>query len=98
MAQTNEWVEALGGRGNITLVIDTTRELYGKWGLPLTGVAHTFGLTSLSQVVSLAWNEGIYNRATKGKCRIVALSLTIKTQLHARHTMAEQWILWHQGR
>lgn len=64
--QTDEWVAALGGKGQIELVIDTSRELYGKWGLGLTGVSHTFGWTALSQVVSLAWQEGIYNRPTKG--------------------------------
>ncbi|CCG81690.1 Predicted protein [Taphrina deformans PYCC 5710] len=65
-ADTNEWVAALGGAGQIEVLIDTSREVYGRWGLGLTGVSHTFGWSALSQVVALAWNESIYNRPTKG--------------------------------
>lgn len=28
---------ALGGKGQIEVLIDNSRELYGKWGLGLTG-------------------------------------------------------------
>lgn len=58
---------ALGGSGEITVVVDESRNLYGKWELGLTGVGHMFGWTSLTSVFSLAWNEGIYNRSTKGE-------------------------------
>lgn len=48
------------------MVIDTDRRIYGAWGLGQTSLMHFFGYASLSNVWTLATQQGIKNRTTKG--------------------------------
>lgn len=62
----DRWVSALGGTGRVEVLVDPSRVLYGKWGLGLSGISANIGLTPLTEVAKLAYNEGIYNRAANG--------------------------------
>merc|ERR1712093_614824 len=30
---TTDWLDSIGGKGNVRIIVDDKRELYGKWGL-----------------------------------------------------------------
>ncbi|ORY77759.1 hypothetical protein BCR37DRAFT_394847 [Protomyces lactucae-debilis] len=66
--ETQVWIDSLNlAHGKqIKIVIDTSRELYGQWGLGQTSLLHWLGYNSLSSVWTLATQQGIRNRTTKG--------------------------------
>lgn len=63
---TAKWCEAIGGTGDVRLLIDKERALYAKWGLGRSSLAHFMGRESLREVARLARTEGIRNRHPDG--------------------------------
>lgn len=66
---TNKWLEAVGGAGPIEVVVDHGRELYGQWGLGVSSFWHVLNPWSMSEVVKLGRNKGIWNRPTESGSR-----------------------------
>ncbi len=64
-AATGEWCEAVGGRGDVDLVIDEERSLYAAWGLGRSSLGHFMGLASLRAVGEQA-RRGVRNRHPHG--------------------------------
>ena len=62
---THEWVRAVGGLGDVTVVTDPARESYAAWGLGRTSVRHFAGRRSLGQAARLA-RAGVRNRHPDG--------------------------------
>lgn len=63
---TEAWCEAVGGSGDVEVVVDEDRSSYARWGLGRTDLRHFMGLRSLRAVASLARERGIRNRHPHG--------------------------------
>jgi len=37
---TKDWLDSIGGKGNVRIIVDDKRELYGKWGLGVSSTWH----------------------------------------------------------
>jgi alkyl-hydroperoxide reductase/thiol specific antioxidant family protein len=64
-AATERWYHAIGGSGDVRLLIDTERVSYAAWGLGRSSLGHFMGRRSLSEVGRLA-KRGIRNRHPDG--------------------------------
>ncbi len=62
---TDAWAEAVGGRGEVEILIDEERFLYAAWGLGRSSLGHFMGGRSLRAVGALA-RRGIRNRHADG--------------------------------
>jgi hypothetical protein len=62
---TQRWIDAVGGRGRVHVLIDPTRAFYAAWGLGRSSLGHFMGRRSLSSVSRLA-RRGIRNRHPHG--------------------------------
>jgi hypothetical protein len=62
---TERWLLAVGGAGNVTVASDPSRRSYAEWGLGRTQLAHFLGRRSLGAVAQLA-REGVRNRHPDG--------------------------------
>jgi hypothetical protein len=62
---TERWCDAIGGSGDVRLLIDPDRKSYAAWGLGRSSLAHFMGRRSLSEVGRLA-KRGIRNRHPHG--------------------------------
>lgn len=65
---TSKWLAEVGGAGDtnpVDVVVDEDRAVYAKWGLGISSFLHVLSPGELSEVFSLAWNEGIRNRPTE---------------------------------
>lgn len=62
---TAKWCDAIGGAGDVRLVIDPTREQYAAWGLGRSSLGHFMGRRSLAAVGRQA-KRGIRNRHPHG--------------------------------
>ena len=62
---TQEWCEAVGGRGDVRVLLDPKRVFYAAWGLGRSSLGHFAGRRSLSEVKRLA-QTGIRNRHPHG--------------------------------
>ena len=62
---TEEWARAVGGSGDVELVVDEERCLYAAWGVGRTDLGHFMGPRSLKAVLRLA-REGVRNRHPQG--------------------------------
>ncbi|KAF4927467.1 hypothetical protein CGCVW01_v002508 [Colletotrichum viniferum] len=65
---TSKWLAEVGGVGDtnpVDVVVDEDRTVYAKWGLGISSFLHVLSPGELSEVFSLAWNEGIKNRPTE---------------------------------
>ncbi len=63
--ETERWARAVGGAGEVELVVDEPRRVYGAWGVGRTDLGHFMGPDALKAVVRLA-REGIHNRHPQG--------------------------------
>ena len=63
--ETDAWMEAIGGKGQLNVICDPQRELYGKWGVGYCGAWHFLGVSSLLGVFRLLF-KGIRNRKASG--------------------------------
>ncbi|KAH7418220.1 hypothetical protein BKA64DRAFT_193161 [Cadophora sp. MPI-SDFR-AT-0126] len=68
-AATKNWVSSIGGKGNVRVIVDEKRELYGKWGLGVSSTWHVLNPWSLYAVYTLGKREGIWNRPTESGTR-----------------------------
>lgn len=64
-AETERWLDALGGAGDVRLIMDDSRAVYAAWGLGRTSLGHFAGRRSLAGVARLA-RQGIRNRQSSG--------------------------------
>jgi hypothetical protein len=62
---TERWSDAIGGRGDVEVLLDVDRSFYAAWGLGRSSLGHFMGRRSLSEVARLA-REGIRNRHPDG--------------------------------
>lgn len=62
---TRQWIESIGGFQGIKIIIDASRETYGKWGLGYSDFWHFAGLKSMLGVLQLAL-KGSRNRSASG--------------------------------
>ncbi|KAK0125203.1 hypothetical protein ONS96_009061 [Cadophora gregata f. sp. sojae] len=66
---TMTWLESVGGKGNVRVVVDEERELYGDWGLGVSSTWHVLNPWSLYAVYALGKKEGIWNKPTESGTR-----------------------------
>lgn len=62
---TAGWCEAIGGAGNVRVLVDEERVYYAKWGLGRSSLSHFMGRRSLGEVAKLA-RSGVRNRHPDG--------------------------------
>ncbi|MEA2469218.1 MAG: hypothetical protein QOE38_216 [Thermoleophilaceae bacterium] len=62
---TERWYHAIGGSGDVRVLIDSERECYAAWGLGRSSLGHFVGRRSLAEVGRLA-KRGIRNRHPDG--------------------------------
>ena len=65
LSNTQDWLTSIGGLGNLQLVVDPRRELYGRWGVGFSDLRHFMGLRSLLGAMRLV-PKGIRNRSASG--------------------------------
>ena len=68
-AATDQWVEAIGGAGEVHLVVDSERDRYAEWGLGISGFWHVLNPLGLWNVYKMGKEEGIWNRPTQSGSR-----------------------------
>ncbi|KAL9116052.1 MAG: hypothetical protein Q9227_000420 [Pyrenula ochraceoflavens] len=68
-SSTNKWLEAVGGAGNVNVVVDFERLIYADWGLGIASWSHVLAPSALWGAVQIAREEGIYNRPTESGSR-----------------------------
>ncbi|KAF1980773.1 hypothetical protein K402DRAFT_468028 [Aulographum hederae CBS 113979] len=66
---TDKWLEALGGRQSVEVIIDENRELFAQWGLGISSFWHVLSPWGLWDVYKLGKGEGIWNRPTESGTR-----------------------------
>lgn len=62
-------MEAIGGAGNVEVIVDHERKLYGQYGLGVSSAWHVLNPWSMSDVFKLAREEQIKNRPTESGSR-----------------------------
>lgn len=62
---TQRWCDAVGGRGDVEVLLDVDRRCYAAWGLGRSSLSHFLGRRSLGEVARLA-RQGIRNRHPEG--------------------------------
>jgi hypothetical protein len=62
---TEKWIIAVGGKWDVSVIVDEDRELYAQWGLPISTTWHVLNPWSLYSVYRLGKNENIWNRPTE---------------------------------
>jgi peroxiredoxin len=62
---TQRWCQAVGGRGDVHVLLDPERAFYAAWGLGRSSLGHFMGKRSLAEVARLSRN-GIRNRHPEG--------------------------------
>lgn len=68
-AATDRWLEAVGGAGNIHVIVDPEREIYAQWGLGVSNFWHVLSPWSMWSVYKLGKEQGIWNRPTENGSR-----------------------------
>jgi len=69
MPSTDKWLEEIGGPGNVKVIVDDSRQIYGKWGLGISSWAHVLSPSGLAAVYRLGKDKGIWNRPTESGSR-----------------------------
>jgi hypothetical protein len=62
---TENWLIAVGGEWDVTVIVNADRELYAQWGLGISNLWHVLNPWSLYSVFQLARQEKITNRPTE---------------------------------
>jgi hypothetical protein len=63
--EISRWISALCGSGDVHLVHDQSRWLYGRWGLGYTTISHFIGPSALKMLLRLL-GRGVRNRSASG--------------------------------
>jgi hypothetical protein len=66
---TSKWIEAVGGAGQVEIIVDPERTTYGKWGLGVSSFWHVINPWSMSNVLKVGREERIWNRPTESGSR-----------------------------
>jgi len=66
---TDRWLEALGGAGDVNVIVDVERETYAAWGLGVSSFWHILNPWSMYSVYTLGKQENIWNRPTESGTR-----------------------------
>lgn len=66
---TEKWVESVGGAGNIQIIVDDQRQIYGAYGLGISSFWHVLNPWSLGAVFKLGREQNIWNRPTESGSR-----------------------------
>ncbi|KAK0509541.1 hypothetical protein JMJ35_007935 [Cladonia borealis] len=66
---TDHWLAAIGGAGDVRVIVDPERETYAQWGLGVSSLWHVLSPWSMWSVVRLGREEGIWNRPTESGSR-----------------------------
>jgi len=64
-AATDKWVIAVGGEWDVSVMVDTERQLYAQWGLGMSSLWHVLNPWSLYSVYKLGKQEKIWNLPTE---------------------------------
>lgn len=62
---TNKWLDAIGGAGQVQVLIDPERQTYAKWGLGVSSFWHVLSPWSLWSVYKTGKEDKIWNRPTE---------------------------------
>src|SRR5258706_8067815 len=62
---TDKWIISVGGEWDVTVIVDTERELYAAWGLGMASTWHVINPWSMYSWYKLAKQEKIVNRPTE---------------------------------
>ena len=69
-ASTERWTEAVGGAGNVEVLVDEERKAYAQYGLGVSSFWHVLNPWSMGEVFRLALGEEkIKNRPTESGTR-----------------------------
>lgn len=68
-ASTDKWLDAVGGAGNVEIIVDHERKLYGQYGLGVSSAWHVLNPWSMADVFKVARTEKIVNRPTESGTR-----------------------------
>lgn len=66
---TEKWVKDVGGAGKVEVLVDHERHLFAVYGLTASSFWAVLNPWSLSNVVNLGKQEGIWNRPTESGSR-----------------------------
>lgn len=66
---TAKWVDAIGGAGDVTVIVDHERQLFARWGLGVSSFWHVLSPGALWAVYQLGRDEGIWNKPTESGSR-----------------------------
>ncbi|KAG6986535.1 hypothetical protein G7Y79_00078g099890 [Physcia stellaris] len=66
---TERWLEAVGGAGQVQVVVDSERTTFAAWGLGTSSMWHVLSPGGLWSVYCLGKEEGIWNRPTESGSR-----------------------------
>ncbi|KAF2495709.1 hypothetical protein BU16DRAFT_461731 [Lophium mytilinum] len=66
---TDKWLRAVGGADQVSVIVDSDRELFGRWGLGVSGYWHMMHPASMWTAVRLGREENIWNRPTESGSR-----------------------------
>ena len=59
---TDKWLEAIGGAGNVRVIVDKDRELFAQWGLGMCSFWHVLSPAGLWNVYKLGRDQGIVSK------------------------------------
>jgi hypothetical protein len=62
---TEKWVVAVGGQWDVSVVVDSERELYAQWGLGVSSAWHVLNPWSMYSAIKLGKQEKIWNKPTE---------------------------------
>ncbi|KAM0794599.1 hypothetical protein BDR22DRAFT_814882 [Usnea florida] len=68
-SSTDKWLEAVGGAGNVRIIVDCERKLFARWGLGVSGFWHVLNPTNLWNAYRLGKDQGIWKRPTESGSR-----------------------------
>jgi hypothetical protein len=66
---TDRWLSAVGGAEKANVIVDPSRELFGRWGLGVSSFWHVLSPASMWSVYRLGKEENIWNRPTESGSR-----------------------------
>ncbi|RDW83156.1 thioredoxin-like protein [Coleophoma crateriformis] len=64
-ASTDHWLESVGGKDSVPVIVDHERTTYARWGLGTSSAWHILSPWALYNVYKLGMEEGIWNRPTE---------------------------------
>ena len=66
---TARWLDAIGGKGSVQVIVDESRQLYADWGLGPSSWSHVLSPGGLAAAYKLGKEKAIWNRPTESGSR-----------------------------